>query len=186
MSDQQPVETKDELARGDKGAVGASGSLRLFRTIWKRLTRALSVLANLSVFLGIVFAVYQIGNANRTERRRFAVEATRQTKAPEFIKSLRQMKEAYETKRVDEKDKDSLIDSINYVMNVYDDIAVVYINDIADRCIIKDSIDSRVREAAKMRDALAPSAPKEDKHLTLFLTLMSNEPCEGSHLSPTK
>jgi hypothetical protein len=146
--------------------------------------RLLSILASFATAAGIFFAFYQIRLSNTIEKRGLAVEAIRQTRTPEFIKAFRQLRTAYETRQVDEKDKDSLIDSLNHVMNVYDDIAVLYINDIADKCIIKDSIYASAREMSAISAALSPSPPEKRGHFNSLLRLMDQESCEDRHLSP--
>jgi hypothetical protein len=145
--------------------------------------RVLSILASLATAAGIFFAIYQIRLSNTIEKRGVAVEAIRQTRSSEFIKAFRQLKTAYETRQVEEKDKDSLIDSLNHVMNVYDDIAVLYLNDIADKCIIKDSIYSSAKEMSAISAALSPSPPEKREHFNSLLRLMDQESCENRHPS---
>ena len=150
----------------------------------ERIAAIVSIFASVATVAGIFFLIYQIRQTNTIEKRRFAVEAIRQTRSAEFIKAFRQLKTAYETKQVNEKDKDSLVDSLNHVMNVYDDIAVVYMSDIADKCIVKDSVYSGANEMSAISDALSPSPPDNREHFKLFLKLMEQETCDSRYLTP--
>lgn len=181
MEEQVPIDTT-ESGTEDKKELTSKPKHRL-RFSLEVFERLLSILASLATAAGIFFAIYQIRLSNMIEKRGLAVEAIRQTRTAEFIKAFRQLKTAYETRQVDEKDKDSLIDSLNHVMNVYDDIAVLYINDIADKCIIKDSIYSSAKEMSAISTALSPSPPEKRAHFNSLLRLMDQESCEDRHLS---
>src|SRR5205823_464076 len=170
MSEESPIETTESVVEDEREMASSSG--RPSRSWFGAMERFVSILASLAIVAGIFFAIYQIRLSNAIERRRVAVEAIRQTRSAEFIKSFRQLKAANQTGRIDEKDKDALIDSLNYVMNIYDDIAVIYINDIADKCIVKDSVYSGANEMSAISDALSPSPPDNRKQFKLFLKLM--------------
>lgn len=153
-------------------------------TLWIKVERMVSIgsiVASLATVAGIFFVIYQIQLSNRVEERRVAIEAVRQTRSPEFIKAFRQAKLASQTGHIDEKDKDALTDSVNHVMNVYDDIAVIYTNDIADKCIIKDSIHSAAREWSAISKTVSSSTPEDRKHFDLLLQLMELESCHNKH-----
>lgn len=104
----------------------------------------ISVITNIAVIAGIIFAYVQIKQANRTEKRRIAIEAVSLTRTAEFLKAYSILKTAYNTKKVE--DKNQLIDKLNYVMNVYDNIAILFINDLGDKCIIKNAVYPGVTE----------------------------------------
>jgi len=181
MEEQVPAGTVEGVTE-DKKELPSKPTQRL-RFSLGSFERILSILASLATAAGIFFAIYQIRLSNAIEKRGLAVQAIRQTRTAEFIKAFRRLKTAYETRQVEEKDKDSLIDSLNHVMNVYDDIAVLYINDIADKCIIKDSIYSSAREMSAISTALSPSPPEKRAHFNSLLTLMDQESCEIKYLS---
>jgi HEAT repeat protein len=145
-----------------------------FRTV----ERAFSFLANVAVVVGIVFALYQIKQGELTERRRVAIEAVGQIRSAEFLKAYRKVKVAYHSKQVKEEDRDDLLDSLNHVMNVYDNIAVMYISDVADRCIIKNSIQSGAQEASEISKFLE-YPPEYRSNLDSLLILMERENCGG-------
>lgn len=180
MKEQIPIETTEGVIEDKKELI--SSPRHRIRLSLGALERVLSILASFATAAGIFFAFCQIRLSNTIEKRGVAVEAIRQTRSAEFIKAFRQLKTAYENKQVDEKDKDSLIDSLNHVMNVYDDIAVLYINDIADKCIIKDSIYSSAKQMSAINSALSPSPPGNREHFNLLLKLMEQESCENKHL----
>jgi hypothetical protein len=182
MGEPVPIGTTEVVAEDKKEFT--SKPVPRARFSLEAFERILSILASVATAAGIFFAIYQIRLSNTIEKRGVAVEAIRQTRTAEFIKAFRQLKTAYETRQVDEKDKDSLIDSLNHVMNVYDDIAVLYLNDIADKCIIKDSIYSSAKEMAAISAALSPSPPEKREHFNSLLRLMDQESCENRHLSP--
>jgi hypothetical protein len=183
------IESKESVLEDEKEMVKSPGHPGRFRL--RAIERKVSILASLAIVAGVFFAISQIRLSSAIEKRRVAVEAVRQIRSAEFIKAFRRLKTVYQTRQVDEKDKDSVIDSLNHVMNVYDDIAVVYINDIADKCIIKDGVYLSAMEMSDISAALSASPPENRnppenrKHFDLLLKLMGEESCEGRHLSPT-
>jgi|SRR5215216_1379192 hypothetical protein len=153
-------------------------------TFWIKVERMVSIgsiFANLATVAGIFFVIWQIQLSNTLENRRVAIEAVRQTRTSEFIKAFRQAKLASQTGRIDEKDKDALTDSVNHVMNVYDDIAVIYTNDIADKCIIKESIYSAAKEWSVISKTVSSSTPEDRKHFDKLLQLMEPESCDNKY-----
>ena len=148
--------------------------------LWFRTLQGISaVVANVVVLAGVGFAIQQIRSSNEKESRRIAIEAVGQTRSAEFTKAFRQLKAAYETKRIDQKDKEALIDSLNHVMNVYDHVAILYISNIADRCIIKDSIYSGAKEMSTICDAMAYPADFRT-NFDKLLQLMDAESCNNN------
>lgn len=148
------------------------------RVDWvKTVERSFSLLANAAVVTGIGFALYQLHQSNTFEKRRIGIEAVSQTKSAEFLKAYRMLKSAEETRQVADEEKIALVDSLNHVMNVYDNIATLYINDLADKCIIKNGVYSGAKEMAPISDSLSYPA-KYRKHFDFFLGLMEQESCE--------
>ena len=160
----------------------------------KLAERIASIVASIAVIVGIPIALVQLYQTDKfqketitlagiTEKRRIAIEAVDRTRSTEFLKAYRILKVTYHTryaepvkKRSLEEDQ-ALIDSLNYVMNTYDSIAIMYINNLADRCIIKDSIYSGSKEIATFCDSfLYPE--EERKNFNNLLALMEREKCE--------
>src|ERR1043166_5092849 len=151
------------------------------RRIWPtvgQITSIASIAANLATAAGIFVLIFQLTQTNSIESRRVAIEAIRQTRTPEFLKAFRQAKLAYETGSVDEKDKDALVDSINHVMNVYDDIAIIYASGTADKCLIKGSIYSAAKEWSDISRKVSSYQADDRKHLDSLLLGMDQESCD--------
>ena len=102
----------------------------------KRIAQIIQILANLAVVLGIIFAIVQLHQTNRIESIRLAVEATDPTLTPEFLESYGKLKDAHD-RDSDMLNTDSLRDDLSFVLTVYDNIAILYIHNLADREIIE-------------------------------------------------
>lgn len=182
MNKQSSAKELEEVIVDEKEMVNMVG---LPDKLWFRtIERTLSVLASLAVVAGIWFAIYQVNLSNTIEKRRVAVEAIGQTRSAEFLKDYRNVKTAYQTKQIESKEKVALVDSLNHVMNVYDHIAILYISNIADKCIIKNSIYSGAKEMSAICDSM--SYPSEYRsNFNILLILMDQEYCDSSGLNPT-
>lgn len=153
------------------------------RSWLKQVERYFSLLANISVVIGIAFALYQIHQSNAFEERRTAIAAINQTRSSDFLKSYRSLKTAYETNQLADEERDALIDSLNHVMNVYDNIAILYINDLVDRCIVNDAVYSGAKEMATICNALK-YPPEYRQQFDLFISLMEKEACNKKTVTP--
>ncbi|HXQ33889.1 MAG TPA: hypothetical protein VN843_07750, partial [Anaerolineales bacterium] len=92
----------------------------------------------------------------------------------DFLKAYARVKTAAQTKRAD--DQINLIDDLNYVMNTYDNTALLYLKDRGDKCMIKEATFSSVQELPAICDQL--SYPKDyRKNLDEFLKQMQAERC---------
>jgi hypothetical protein len=146
-----------------------------------------SIIASLGIVIAVIglyqadtFEKRRIVLSDISEKRRIAIEAVGHTRSVDFLKAYRILKVTYHAKRVDPKTKESLIDSLNYVMNMYDSIAIIYINDLADRCIIKDNIYFSCIEVATFCDAF--SYPENyRRNFDTLLALMEQEKCEQNN-----
>lgn len=159
--------------------------------------KIMSILASLAVILGVVIALRQLRQTDTieqqrsvqseiAEKRRLAIEAVSQTRSVEFLRAYRRLKVAYTTQHLEptkgesseaREEKWALTDSLNYVMNVYDSIAIMYNNNLADRCIIKENIYSGSNEIATFCDAF--SYPKGYRmNFNTMLALMEQQQCE--------
>lgn len=139
-----------------------------------RLERLLSILANTAVIAGIIFAFFQIIQTNQAEKRRIAIEAIRQVRTNEFLKANDELKTAYATRHIG--DEQTLLDNLNYVMNVYDNIAIMYINNLADRCVVKNSIYSGAKEFAPVLGFLK-SPERYRNNFDMFIEHMERKDC---------
>ena len=147
-----------------------------YRSWFKMIERVISILANIAVISGIIFAAIQITQSNKSEKRRIAIEAVSPTRSNDFLKAYARLKTAISIDSIDVEDQTSLIDDLNYVMNVYDNIAIMYISDLADRCIIKNAVYSAIREFSSILEAM--SYPEEyRKNFDTLLDLMEKESC---------
>jgi hypothetical protein len=142
----------------------------------RNLERAFSFFANVAVVVGIGFAVYQVRQTDVTERRRIAIEAVGQTRSPEFLTAYRRLKDAYASKQVNAGDSERLLDSLNHVMNVYDNVAILYAYGVGDRCIIKAGIESGAREVSPIAASFSYPDKYRDNFNSLLL-LMEREDC---------
>ncbi len=141
---------------------------------YRRSERVVSLLANVAVALGVVVAFYEIRRANQLESRRIAVEATAHTRSPDFVRAYARLKTTVTAGQA--TDRASVVEDLNYVVNVYDQIAVLTMNDVADVCIVKQSIGASLQE---VRDLLGKVAyPQEYRqNLDLAADLLSKRSC---------
>jgi len=140
-----------------------------------RIEKLVSMTANAVVIAGIFVAVFQLYQVKRTEKAQNAINAINQTRSSDFLKAYANLKTAYNSKKVE--DNTSLVDNLNYVMNTYDHIALLYINDLADRCLIRNATYSVIKEISPICDAM--SYPMEyRKNFDRVLVLMEKEACE--------
>jgi|SRR5579885_398448 len=176
-------QNQDDSTTSIQRTVDESPGERTKEHWFRSVERLFSFFANVAVVVGIMFALYQIKQAELTERRRVAIEAVGQVRSAEFLKDYRMLKAAYSSKHVKEEDKDALIDSLNHVMNVYDNVAILYISDVADRCIIKNSIQSGAQEVSQM-SKFFEYPPEYRSNFDSLLTLMEREDCGGKPSVP--
>ena len=97
------------------------------------------MLANGAVLIGIIFAVVQLLQTKQIESIRLAVDAKAPTRAPEFLNSYNKLLDAY-NRDPEMLNTESLRDDLSFVMNVYDNIAVLYLHKLADRSIIEERV----------------------------------------------
>jgi hypothetical protein len=151
-------------------------------SLFKKVERVTALLSSVAVVAGVFFAVYQLKQSDAAERRRAAIESGGRTRSAEFLNDYRVLKAAYLRGHISEEEKVSLADPLNYVMNVYDGVALMYINNLADRCIIKDYVYEGAKEMAEISKGL--SYPDDyRKNFDLSLRLMEKEQC-GPQAAP--
>jgi hypothetical protein len=135
-----------------------------------------TLFTNIAVMAGILFAYYQFTEANKAERRRLAIEAVSQTRSAEFLKAYADLRTAYHDGRV-EGDPVAIRDDINLVISVYDHIALLYINELADRCVIKNTVYTAVKELRPICDAMRYREENRE-HVDRLFKLMEQERCK--------
>jgi hypothetical protein len=179
-----PAESADVKGRGD-AAREARSVKRLppfvhikppRDSLLKKAERVAAFLSSVAVVAGVFFAVYQLKQSDAAERRRAAIEVVGRTRSAEFLRDYRALKDVYLRGHISEEEKKSLADPMNHVMNVYDSAAVMYINNLADRCIIRDSVYGGAREMSEISDGLT-YPPEYKGNFDLFLSLMEKEQC---------
>lgn len=140
-----------------------------------KISKWLSIGANAVVIIGIILAFVQFSHMKRNEKIQNAINALNQTRSSEFLKAYTRLKTAQRGRNT--QDTQTLIDDLNYVMNTYDNIALLYINDLADRCVIKGGTHTATKEVSSIFEAL--SYPKENRNnFDRFVALMDGHPCE--------
>lgn len=134
-------------------------------SVQDKLLNVIKFTTNLSVIVAIIFGISEILQNKETERRKIAIEAVAKTRSIDFIKSFTRLKTAYiSNKNIEIISDSTYIDDLNYLMNTYDNIAILYKHDIADKNIIKQSIESNLIEFSKIINSIKgyPKAYKEN------------------------
>ncbi len=100
----------------------------------------LSLLANFAIVLGILFAIIQINNDKKIERKKIAIETIDKTRTQEFIRSYVRIKRCIENNEKHNIDEITFQIDINYIANIYGNIQRLYNKDLVEKHIIKDGI----------------------------------------------
>jgi hypothetical protein len=171
-----PVETGLNQDGAEAGTAQPSEKTPVPETPFDKSVKLSTLAANLVVVVGIFFAFYQFTQSDAAEKRRLAIEAVSQTRSAEFLRAYADLRTAYHDGRV-EGDPIAVRDNVNFVMSVYDHIALLYINDLADRCVIKNSVHPAVKDLLPICDAMR--YPEENReHVNKLFKLMEQERCE--------
>ena len=110
------------------------------------------LLANGAVLLGIFFAVFQLRQTANIASIRLAVEATNPTRTANFLSSYKKLLDAHQ-QDPSMLNTDSLDDDLNFVMSVYDNIAILYIHNLADRKIIRNHVSDAMKRLTPVLQA---------------------------------
>ena len=138
------------------------------------LDRVVSVLANVAVVVGIAFAFVEIRRSSQAEMRRTTIEAIGPTRSPEFLKSYARLKTAVQKQEV--ADNSSVVDDLNYVMNVYDNVAILVISDLVEPCIVKDAVYPALEDFRAILRGL--SQPEGDRqNLDIASSMLAQHEC---------
>ena len=99
----------------------------------------MEIAASIAVCFGLVFAVVQILQSNEHDRIQNAVEATSPARTQEFLTAYSNVIGAYRSNLpIPEGD-------LNYIANVYDNIAILYLRGVADGEIIRRRVGASIK-----------------------------------------
>ncbi|HXI24615.1 MAG TPA: hypothetical protein VNG71_12190 [Pyrinomonadaceae bacterium] len=134
----------------------------------------LSMGANVVVMVGIIFAYVQFRHIEHSERVQNAINAVNQVRSSDFLKAYTRLKTASASGKT--LDSTAVVDDLNFVMNIYDNVALLYVNDLADRCVIKNGTYAATKEVSAICDLL--SYPREYRvNFDRFVAMMNTEVC---------
>ena len=123
--------------------------------------------ANLVVIVGIVLALWQIRQTQQIESIRLAVEATTPIQSREFLEAYRNLRTAY---RNDPSmiHTESVDDDLMLVVNVYESIVVLYLNDLLKDEIVELRLFEGMKKIAPILDAKGwPPSSRQNFNKTL-------------------
>lgn len=96
------------------------------------------IIANIGVILGIMFAFCQLNQSNQLERRHTAIEVVQVTRTKEFLDSYARIIQTTSSK--EQSDSVQLSSDLTFVVNTLDHVGELYLNNLADRKIIKSEL----------------------------------------------
>ena len=143
-------------------------------TIMNIMERLVKVVANLVVIAGIIIGILQLYQAKSSEKRQNTINAVSQTRSNDFLKAHARLKVAQKSKY--NQTEVSMVDDMNYVLNTYDNIALLYINDLIDRCMIKDASYNAVVETLTISESMKYPA-EYSKNIRVFRDTMKKKVC---------
>lgn len=134
-------------------------------SLWARRIQAVtSVLANIAVILGIVFAVLQLVQTRSAERHRIAIEATAPLRSPKFLDAYTKVTDAARG-GADIRHAVSALDDLYYVVSVYDNIALMYVSGLADKQLIRNETYNRLKVLMPIMQATGWPSDEERKNI---------------------
>lgn len=98
--------------------------------------KLISILANLFVIFGVLFAIYQFWEIRDFEMKSNSMNLIQKTREPEFTRAFQFVSQEM---RNGNRDRDQVIESLNYLANTYDYISVLYFSGNIDKEIVKQS-----------------------------------------------
>jgi hypothetical protein len=146
------------------------------KDILKSLDHLIDSVSKFSVIIAVLFVIIQMNQNDRLERRRIAIEAVNKTRQIEFIRAFARLKTFYETKELDEKQ--NFVDDLNYVMSIFDNIAVLYLNGLVDQCVIKNAIEYNLDEVITIINSLENFPFEYRKNIDLLNKEMETKSCK--------
>ncbi len=134
--------------------------------MWGRVDQVITFSTKLSVIIAIVFGMYQVCSQHTVETRKVAIELVNATREPGFLQAFSRLKGACEGAVVE--DKQRLVDDLNHLIAVFDNIAILYLNDLADPEIIAESIEGKLMEFCGMLDTIEGFPGEERNNIDLL------------------
>jgi len=146
------------------------------RRIYDKINRYITFFMKLSIIVAVILGLLQLHQSNQSEKRLIAIEAVKQTRTVEFLKALTRLREGFENKKID--DMQIFRDNLNYVMGVYDNIAILYLNDVVDKYIIKDAVGSGLNTFVLIIDSIENFPSKFRENIDLLRIKLSQLVCK--------
>ena len=147
--------------------------MRLFReqSDWAAVV---ALAANVTVVLGVFFAIAQIRAATKAEKIRVSIEAVNGARGTEFLKAAARLREAN-------------VDDVNLVFNTYEVIATLYESKLADRCLIKAVLYCDTEEDVPIIEQIANQHADwqlDPSRISAFLGRMRQDSCREDTTRP--
>ncbi|MCK5056366.1 MAG: hypothetical protein KAT34_06915 [Candidatus Aminicenantes bacterium] len=149
---------------------------RFLRRTFNKINHVVTLFMKLSIVVAVILGLLQLHQSNQSEKRLIAIDAVKQTRTVEFLKALTRLREGFENKKID--DMETFRDNLNYVMGVYDNIAILYLNDVVDKCIIKESVESGLNTFVLIIDSIENFPFKYRENIDLLRIKLSQLVCK--------
>jgi len=143
-----------------------------------------SLISNIFVTIGVMVAIFamivaymQYQQIKQLDKKRFAIEAINTTNETQFIKAYTRLKtiannfkfKTYNKELLKEiynnsnyvKNKNFVIDDINLVLITYNNISMLYFNNLANQGILETGIYAEIREFSKILGRVSTVINKE-------------------------
>ena len=110
--------------------------------------------------VGVFIGYVEFKEAQKINKQRIAIEALSHARSKEFLDAFMRLKRGAES---GELAYNGVEFDITYVMSEFEHIAMLYLYDLADRCIIKTSIEPTGSEVLGILGSLSKPYPKESR-----------------------
>ena len=142
----------------------------------KRTNIILSILASIAMIIGIFYAVLEYHHKKTNDKLLFTIEAINQTKTDKFINSYKRLKISYHSQKID--DINQYTDDLNYVLNIYDNIAILCIHDLTENCMVKEAVYADLEFFIEiMKSCKVP--PDTQKSIIQLYALLTKQTCKS-------
>jgi hypothetical protein len=137
------------------------------------------ILGTFAVIGALIIAKSEFDLSKKTELKSTAIEALKEVRNIDFINSsIRLKKFIIEKKIIDSNSIDIFNNDLNRVLNVYDNIAILYNNNLADKCIIKSNIYDAVSEILNLIDSIgSEKINKKMINIKILVSNLQNQQC---------
>lgn len=126
--------------------------MRMGWSFWKDVIESF---AHIAVIAGIVVAFIEYYDQKDVERKRIAIDETASTVTPHFLQAVRTLGNVIDRSTRSDIPDVEVEQSLYLVMNTYFRLHDLFKYDLADRCIIKDSIYETARHLRPLVDRVA-------------------------------